>query len=342
MREDQLLQQAISAARAGRELTARDIFLEIVEINPSNELAWMWLTGLLDELDDCIYACEKVLEINPLNDNARDYLDQLLTKKQEELAAEKLRIEEQLHHVQELAQAGKNKDALELLRSLMNGSEVVADAWRLLAKLSPDLDEQVLALEKLQALEPGDSQVGTELHRLRHFQQNPLDLAAMYEEQGDLDKAITTYGLASMNPKSKSQWDSIYWKIVRLENLRQENIAHISPAISVARLTIGPPLLYLLLMLVQVGINPFAEPEPLLWFGFLWVVLGGFMIALASVRSRHRLWFILFKDIGAGGSTSARNLMSVAGWILVLLPHVLLTLVAFNRLIDYSASLIPQ
>ena len=342
MREDQLLQQAISAARAGRELTARDIFLEVVEVNPRNEVAWMWLTGLLDELDDCIYACEKVLEINPYNDNTRNYLSKLLAKKQKELDAEKLRNEERLHHVEELVKGDKNKEALELVRSLTGGNSVSAEIWDLLAKLSPDLNEQILALEKLQELKPGDTQVQQELQRLRHFQQNPLDLAAMYEEQGNLDKAITTYGLASMNPKSKSQWDSIYWKIVRLENLRQENIAHIAPAISVARLTIGPPLLYLLLMLVQVGINPFKEPEPLLWFGFLWVLLGGFMIALASVRSRHRLWFILFKDIGAGGSPSARILMSVAGWILVLLPHVLLILVAFNRLINYSVSLIPR
>lgn len=82
MQEDHLLQKAISAARAGHELTARDIFLGIVEIDPRKEIAWMWLTGLLDDLDDCIYACEMVLDINPGNVNARQYLDQLLVKKQ--------------------------------------------------------------------------------------------------------------------------------------------------------------------------------------------------------------------------------------------------------------------
>ena len=65
MREDTLLQQAMSAMRAGHELTAPDIFLEVIEINPRNETAWMWLTGLLDDLNDCIYACQQVLQINP-------------------------------------------------------------------------------------------------------------------------------------------------------------------------------------------------------------------------------------------------------------------------------------
>jgi hypothetical protein len=172
-------------------------------------------------------------------------------------------------------------------------------------------------------------------------EQHPLDLAAMYEEQGNLDRAITAYGLASMDSRLKDQWDSIYWKIVQLENLRQENIAHISPAISVARLTAGPPILYLLLMMVQVGLNPFAEPAPLLWLGILPVIMGGFMVALASIRSRHRLWFILFKDLGAGGNPSARAWMSLAGWALILLPHAALGLAALNRLIDYTPQFDP-
>ena len=96
MREDQLLQQAISAARAGRELTARDLFLDIVKADPRNETAWMWLTGLLDNREDCILACERVLEINPANDHARRYLSKLLGEKQKELDSERLRLAEQL------------------------------------------------------------------------------------------------------------------------------------------------------------------------------------------------------------------------------------------------------
>ncbi len=341
MREDQLLQQAISAARAGRELTARDIFLEIIEANPRNEVAWMWLTGLLDELDDCIYACEQVLKLNPLNDPIRDYLSQLLEKKQTRIDSEKSLLEGRVQQARQLAAAGRDQEALELLRSLMNAGPVGAEAWRLLARLSPDLNEQILATQKLLEFKPGDSHLGQELERLRHFQQNPLELAAMYEEQGKLNEAISAYGQAAVTARTRGEWDSLYWKMARLENLRQENIAHISPVISVARLTAGPPLLYLLLMAVQLGLNPFAETAGILWIGFLFVLLGGFMTALASVRSRHRLWVILFKDVGAGGSQSARTLLALTGWFLILLPHLLLVVLAYDRLVRFTVGLLP-
>jgi tetratricopeptide (TPR) repeat protein len=339
MQEDNLLKQAITAARAGHELTARDIFLQIVESEPRNELAWLWLIGLLDDLDDCIYACEMALDINPGNTNVRQRLDKLLAEKQVKLDTERLRVEEQVQQAWELVKANDRDSALIIARNLTQKDSTSANAWLLLAELATEMDEQVHALERLLAITPGDIQAQKELERLQHFRQNPLDLGAMYEEQGDLDKAIATYRLAILKPEFKSQWNNLYWKINRLENLRQEKITYVSPRVSIARLTSGPPLLYFMLMLVQVGVNPFAHPEPLLWLGFFWVLLGGFMIALASVRSRHFLWIWLFKDISAGGTPTARRSMAAAGWILVLLPHIMLFLAAYYRLRDFIFSL---
>ena len=332
MREDILLQQAMSAVRAGHELTARDIFLEVVEINPRNETAWMWLTGLLDDLDDCIYACEQVLKINPKNVNVNQYLGQLLERRKKQQEEQRLRIEDQVRQARELVKTKKQDQALGLIRLLVKTGEVNADVWHLLAKLTPDMDERLHALEKLLELMPENIQARREFERLKHFRDNPLELAAMYEEQGNIEKAIETYGIAALKSKSKSEQNSIYWKTVRLENLRQEKISHISPTVSVARLTAGPPLLYFMLLFIHVGLNPIANPELLLWFGFFWVLLGGFMIALASVRSHSRLWSLLFKDAGAGGSPAARFSMSAAGWILVTLPFVLLFYAAFIRM----------
>ena len=332
MREDNLLQQAMLAVRAGHELTARDIFLEIVEINPRNETAWMWLTGLLDDLDDCIYACQQVLDINPANINVSQYLDRLLMDRKEQQELQRLQVDKQVSYARELIKTGKRIEALELIRSQVQDGGVNAEAWRLLADLTPEMDERSRALEKLLALTPGDAHARQELDRLRHFQNNPLDLAAMYEEQGNIEKAIETYGIAALRSSSKSEQARIYWKTVGLENMRQEKISHISPAISIARLTGGPLLLYFMVLLVHVGLNPIADPEPLLWFGFFWVLLGGFMIALASVRSHHRLWSLIFKEAGSSGTPAARFVMFVAGWILVFLPFLLLFSFAYFRL----------
>jgi tetratricopeptide (TPR) repeat protein len=332
MREDTLLQQAMSAVRAGHDLTARDIFLEVVEINPRNETAWMWLTGLLDDLEDCVYACEQVLDINPYNDKVSQYLGQLLEERKKRQKAHRLYIEEQVAHARKLVRSKKCDEALTLVRSLSQAGEANADIWRLLVELSSDMDERLPALEKLLALTPEDVQMRREFERLQHFRSNPLDLAAMYEEEGNFEKAIETYGIASLKAKSKSEQIDIYWKTVRLENLRQEKIAHFSPAVSVARLTAGPPLLYFTLLFIHLGMNPIANPDLLLSLGFFWVLLGGYMIALASVRSHSRLWSLIFKDVGSGGSPAARFFVAAAGWILVLLPFVLLFLIAFGRL----------
>jgi tetratricopeptide (TPR) repeat protein len=317
-------------------LTARDIFLEVVEINPRNETAWMWLTGLLDDLDDCIYACRQVLEINPANASVNQYLSQLLVDKKKQQEAQRLRVEEQVKHVRELIKVNKRDEALDLVRALTQNGEVNADVWRLLADLVPEMDERSRALEQLLTFTPGDVHARQELERLQHFQNNPLDLAAMYEEQGNIEKAIEMYGIAALKSTSKREQNSIYWKTVSLENLRQEKIAHISPAVSIARFTAGPPLLYFMLLLLHVGFNLIANSDPLLWFGFFWVLLGGFMIALASVRSHHRLWSLLFKDVSSGGTPIARLFMSAAGWILVFLPFALLFLMAYNRLYNFS------
>ncbi len=334
MAENNLLQQAIAAVRAGRELGARDMFLQIVEEYPQNELAWMWLIDLLDDLDDRIYACEQVLAINARNLNARHLLVRLQAEKLQQVEEQRIRADEQARYIRELVKERKLESALELARTLAQSNINHADVWRFLAQLSPDADEKIRSLEKLLELKPDDIQVKRDLQRLKHFQQNPMELAEMYEEQGNFEQAISVYGQVAANTKSKRQWNMIYWRIVKLENLLQENIARIPPSISVARLTGGPALLYLLLMLIQTGINPFAHPEPFLWFGFLLVLFGGFMIALASVRSRHRLWFILFKNVGGSGAPGARMLVASAGWCFVLLPHVMLVMIAYQRLVD--------
>jgi tetratricopeptide (TPR) repeat protein len=342
MASGDLLRQAIATARAGHELTAREMFLQIVQAEPRNELAWMWLIGLLDGLEERIHACQQVLAINPGNANVRAYLSQLLAEQQKLLGAERLRAEQHLQQVRELVGANKRDEALTFLRRLIREGVDGAEAWRLLADLAPEVDERARALQKLVKLKPEDTHARQELQRLRHFQKNPLDLAAMYEEQGEIEKAIDAYSRAALQPQTRRQWTNIYWKITRLENLRLEKITHISPVISIARLTAGPPLLYLLLMLIQVGINPLAHSEPFLWLGFCIVLLGAFMVALASVRSRHRVWLILFKDIGAGGTPLARRTMAAAGWILVIMPHLMLFANAYFRLQDYFFSLLPR
>lgn len=72
-----LLRQGVEAARTGRKVEARKIFMQVVEVDSRNELAWMWLSGLMDDLEDRIIACENVLTINPENHKIQLYLNDL-------------------------------------------------------------------------------------------------------------------------------------------------------------------------------------------------------------------------------------------------------------------------
>ncbi|MBN1137964.1 MAG: hypothetical protein JXM73_15345, partial [Anaerolineae bacterium] len=67
----ELLRQGIAAAKAGQNQQARDLLLQVVDRDESNERAWLWLSGVVDSLDDRRLCLENVLAINPANPYAR-------------------------------------------------------------------------------------------------------------------------------------------------------------------------------------------------------------------------------------------------------------------------------
>jgi tetratricopeptide (TPR) repeat protein len=277
-----------------------------------------------------------VLDINPGNTRILPYLSTLREKKQKQLDEQRQAAQGQVRRALGLAKAGQHEAALGLVRDAVQKIEPGPDAWRLIAELSTDMEEQVHALEKLLALTPNDAKSRETLNRLRHLKDNPHELAAIYEERGELDRAIEQYQLILMSPQFKKQRRQIDRKIVQLKVRRGEKIMHVSPAASIARLAAGPPLVYFFMLLIHVGIDPFAAPDPVLWMELLVTLFGGFLIAFASVRSHNRLWFLLFRDVSMGGTPLARASMMTVGWILVLLAFLNLFASAFLRLIATS------
>ena len=66
-----LLQQGIAYAKEGRRQEAREILLQVVELDDQNESAWLWLSGVVDSDDDRAVALENVLALNPNNEWAK-------------------------------------------------------------------------------------------------------------------------------------------------------------------------------------------------------------------------------------------------------------------------------
>lgn len=252
-------------ARAGKREEARDILLRVVDEDPRNELAWMWLAGLVDAPEDKIIACENVLTINPSNEKARAYLERL-------------------------RQRNHSANA--------NGRMEKADPVQ-----SPRND--------------------------------PLEQARFLEQDGDLDEALMIYKMQAAKAKDTQTFNEIYRQIVRIEQIQADGIRYVTPRASILRLTFPWSLLYLSLALIQVGLDPLGHLTSYLWFAFPWVAFGGYLVAVAEVRSRHPIWKYLFMENG-DGTPPARFAVGLAGWLMILIPLLLLLLDSIRRLSDFQ------
>jgi tetratricopeptide (TPR) repeat protein len=74
-----LLSQGVAAAKAGKEDEARDFLSQVLDLDPENERAWLWMSGVVPE-EDKIVCLQNVLEINPSNEFALLGLESLLQK----------------------------------------------------------------------------------------------------------------------------------------------------------------------------------------------------------------------------------------------------------------------
>ena len=268
-----ILQQGVEAARAGRKAEARKIFMQVVEMDSRNELAWMWLSGLMEDLEDRIVACENALTINPTNEKVQAYLTSLLQQK-EALARDKL--------------------------------------------LEKQLDQKAMQV-------PVQGSVNRPV---------PLAVAEQLEDEGKIEEAIKAYELLATQTKDKTTFDHIYRQIGRLERLQAEKIQYVAPDKSLLRMSLTWTLVFISFLFIQVGLRPFANLS-LLWLGLPFVALGSFLLALSEVRIKHFVWQMIFLEEGTG-SSFARVVLAVAGWILVILPFGLMLLNSLLRLRNFQ------
>lgn len=77
---EQLLQMAISAAKAGNKSASRLMFRRIVTEDKNNERALMWLAKLADTKKERAEWLQRVLNVNPNNEEARRALSRMRYK----------------------------------------------------------------------------------------------------------------------------------------------------------------------------------------------------------------------------------------------------------------------
>lgn len=77
---DAMVREAIKAFRAGKKAEARALLEKATDVDQYNEQAWMWLSAVVDSVEDQRTCLENVLQINPNNQNARQGLRILESK----------------------------------------------------------------------------------------------------------------------------------------------------------------------------------------------------------------------------------------------------------------------
>lgn len=68
------LAEAITAAKLGQRQLARQILADLVERDPRNESAWLWVAALSEDKQQAMEALGRVLDINPNNQQALNAL----------------------------------------------------------------------------------------------------------------------------------------------------------------------------------------------------------------------------------------------------------------------------
>jgi len=69
-----MVAQAKLAYRSGRAGEARDLLRSALQRDPQHEDAWLWLSGMVETLEEQQYCLRKVLTLNPAHDRARQGL----------------------------------------------------------------------------------------------------------------------------------------------------------------------------------------------------------------------------------------------------------------------------
>ncbi len=77
---EQLLQLGIQAAKKGNKGGARVMFQQILDVDKTNERAWLWMAATAETSDDRRRYLNAVLRLNPENPTALRELDKLNRK----------------------------------------------------------------------------------------------------------------------------------------------------------------------------------------------------------------------------------------------------------------------
>jgi tetratricopeptide (TPR) repeat protein len=326
------LRQGIEAARAGRIEEARQRLEQAVVDNPDELRAWAWLGEVCEGPAGRIEALERALALR--GGGATPEVQARLDALKEELSA----LQASLQETARLLKSGAKQQAVGMLREITLKYPGNERAWFMQSYAEPVIEDQMAAIEKVLALNPGNQKAMQRRESLGRLIENPILLGLEYENGGDLNQAIATFYRVFMLSKSTDERTeaSLYMEQARTR-LEDPAWKPPSPTLTVLRLTGGPILLYGLLILMQGGLNPLHIAFHFYVEGVL-VVVSSFILALTTSKPRHPRWLAEFGRPGELRETFIRLALILLGVFFMIGMYVLFFMEAWNRLVIYSAT----
>lgn len=79
---DQLVSDGIAAVKANRRTEARELLMQVVEWDETHSIAWLWLSSVVDDLEEKEICLENVLMLEPNNQAAQRGLEVISRQKE--------------------------------------------------------------------------------------------------------------------------------------------------------------------------------------------------------------------------------------------------------------------
>ncbi len=346
MTQSELFQTAVKKAKAGERSQARALLLELVETEPQHELAWLWLSELVDEPEDKIIALENALTLNPWRPQTQQRLARVRQKYASASqtdsftfsangAAKPYTTEEiEFEQIQRQFAIGQIQPGLQQLASFLHLHANHEAGWWLMVQQADSQSNRLKALDRLLQLNAKHPEAPAILAQISPASEDFWPMGRLYERLEQWQKAKFYYKRALKSPNLPDRLLAKKRLPLVQEQIRLANIAFTSPTATVLRLAIGPTLLYALLIWVQAGLKPLGI-SPLLCGGNLLFMAGLLMLGGLAHAPDHP-WLARLRGTAVSANPSHLRLISI---ICVVLPILLLLLLAINRLLAFELDL---
>lgn len=244
------------------------------------------------------------------------------------------------YRAERLARIGKREEAIRLLNALVKKEPQDERFWMLLSELETDPQEKLRLLQRVLAIYPGHPLARQRLTALQHMQDDPLQRGQSLEEAGKDDQAIQLYNMVVAHSQTPAQRLEASRRIANIR-LRQEadQAQPIHPTLNLLRVTVGPVLLFAMMVFIQSGLDPSNIP----WLslpGILLVLVGSFLVSATTMRPMHPKWIEIFGAPGSGSEPETRFRLHLLGWLCMLAPFSIFLVDAGFRLGALHASML--